>query len=328
LALNSFNSTNLIPNFGYFIIGTSIHVGSGYLTAVSDPQLDALLRLKAAMDGKGVLQGWNRGAGANAGYCYVDWVGVYCAKGTSTVYSINLWPGTGVQGLKGTLPPAAAFTGLEGLTQIAIGDQPGLTGTLPADWSRLTQLTEIMLNNNSLSGSIAPSWGSFKSLYHLALWMNNLSGRLPDSFKALAALQYFGVAGNKITGTLPAWLGGLHNLQTFAVDSNKMSGTIPASLGGLQRLRELWLKYNQFTGTLPDALKELTSLELLVMQGTALAGSVPRSWSAMKKLKSVYMYDNPQLRGCLPATWKQQLADFDVEANVFSGTNIHGFCNS
>lgn len=68
------------------------------------------------------------------------------SKGTSSVRGINLWSGQGIQGLKGTLPPAAAFAGLAGVTDVGISDQPGITGTLSADSSRATQLRDIRLN--------------------------------------------------------------------------------------------------------------------------------------------------------------------------------------
>jgi hypothetical protein len=46
----------------------------------------------------------------------------------------------------------------------------------------------------------------------------------------------------------------------------------------------------------------------------------------MKNLKALQLFDCPKLSGCLPASWKQQLAGFDVKANVFLGTAIHGYC--
>jgi hypothetical protein len=275
--------------------------GSELTDAGADSQLNALLRLKAAVDHIDVLHWWNRAVGANAGYC--QWEGVQCAQGTSAVTGINLWPGKGVQGLtgsqsidaqivslaqmlqlisttsvtgtlpanwsrvmkdieqnhvsqeidvtglKGTLPPAAAFAGLPQLTCIAIADQAGISGTLPADWSRLKQLQEVRLFNNSISGSIPPSWGGLVKLKGLGLWYNILKGCIPDSFKALTAMEDLDLALNALTGTVPAWLGCLGNLKELRLRNNKLSGSIPASLGR-----------NQIDGTLPDALKALAAL--------------------------------------------------------------------
>ncbi|KAF6244013.1 hypothetical protein COO60DRAFT_121768 [Scenedesmus sp. NREL 46B-D3] len=162
-------------------------LGPGSAPASGDPQLEALLRVKAAVDSAGVLRDWTRAGGASGRYC--RWKGVVCTKGTTSVYLINIWTGSGIQGLKGTLPPAAAFAGLGGLTKIGISDQPGITGTLPADWSRMAQLQDIRLADNSLTGSIPSSRSSLSKLKVLSLYENKLSGRVPDSLGALTSLE-------------------------------------------------------------------------------------------------------------------------------------------
>jgi hypothetical protein len=351
---------------------TCLPAGAAYDASKSDPQLDALLRVKAAIDTTGVLQGWTRSTGADGGYC--SWQGVLCAKGTSNVYWVNIWPGGGTNGLQGTLPSAAAFTGLRGLTHLCISDQPGITGTLPADWSSLTALQDVRLPNNSLSGSIPSSWGSLTKLKVLMLYMNKLSGPVPGSFnmltalenlemgrnaftstipdlskltklkvlflnnnkltgtipeglKALTALRKLELASNALLGgTLPAWLGGFRNLELLTLHSSSFKGSIPAALGSLSELRVLYLGDCQLSGPLPDALKALANLEELGLEDNALVGTVPASWSGMKSLRQVWLSSNAQLKGCLPSTWRRQLADWDVEENMYGGTGIRSFC--
>jgi hypothetical protein len=346
--------------------------GAAYDASKSDPQLEALLRIKAAIDTTGVLQDWTRSTGADGGYC--SWQGILCAKGTSNVYWINIWPGGGTNGLQGTLPGVAAFAGLRGLTHICISDQPGITGTLPADWSTLTGLQDVRLPNNSLSGSISPSWGSLTKLKVLMLYMNKLSGQVPGSFNGLTALENLEMGRNAFTGTipdlskltklkvlflnnnklagtipeglraltalqklelasnallggtLPAWLGSLRNLELLTLHSCSFKGSIPSAFGTLSELRVLYLGDCQFSGTLPDALKALSNLEELGLEDNALVGTVPASWSGMKGLKQVWMSNNAKLTGCLPALWRRQLADWDVEENVYGGTSIRSFC--
>jgi hypothetical protein len=46
----------------------------------------------------------------------------------------------------------------------------------------------------------------------------------------------------------------------------------------------------------------------------------------MKSLKQVYLHDNKDLGGCLPASWRERLAGFDVKQYVYRGTRIKGFC--
>jgi LRR receptor-like serine/threonine-protein kinase FLS2 len=162
-----------------------------------DPQLDSLLKVKAAIDTTGVLDEWSSATGAAGGYC--KWRGVGCI-GNTYVMGINIWSGRGVQGLQGTLPPAAAFSGLPNLTVLNIGEQPGIKGTLPADWSRMIQLEDVRLTQNSLTGSIPASWGGMEKLQILNLTANGLSGRIPDSFRGLATLQLLILNDNGLTG--------------------------------------------------------------------------------------------------------------------------------
>jgi hypothetical protein len=116
-------------------------------TADVDPQAAALLCIKSSVDTTGVLQRWTLEAGANGGYC--QWAGVSCTGGK--VNSIDLRRDTGAKTLRGVLPPAAAFTGLDGLARFALTRQPGISGTLPADWSQLQQLQDVRLSANALA---------------------------------------------------------------------------------------------------------------------------------------------------------------------------------
>lgn len=102
-------------------------------------QVAALLRIKAHIDTDGVLQGWYAAAGANNSYC--SWTGVSCTT-SGQVSALQIWSAQTTR-LKGKLPPAAAFQGLSSLTTFALAEQPGISGTLPADWSRLQQLQDI-----------------------------------------------------------------------------------------------------------------------------------------------------------------------------------------
>jgi hypothetical protein len=155
----------------------------------TDPQLDALLRIKQYNDTGGVLKEWSSGTGANGAYC--SWTGISCTDGKVT--EIDIWSGKGITDLKGKLPPAGAFSGLDSLVEVTISDQPGITDTLPDDWARLQQLRHVSVANNSLIGTIPESWGSLKGLTKLWLFRNILTGSLPGSFSALTAMQDIGL---------------------------------------------------------------------------------------------------------------------------------------
>lgn len=94
-----------------------------------DSELEALLSMKASIDKTGILNTWSRETGAKGGYC--KWRQIDCINGT--VVNIMLYTDTGVEGLQGSLPPAVALHALRSLATVFVGNQPGITGTLPAD---------------------------------------------------------------------------------------------------------------------------------------------------------------------------------------------------
>jgi hypothetical protein len=300
-------------------------------------QLEALLRIKAAIDKSGVLHDWTRASGLDTGtgengYC--RWHGVRCQitarlSYTSNVDTIDIHTSgkAGIQGLMGSLPPAAAFTGLGGLRDLSIRDQPGLSGTLPGDWPRLTQLRQLVINNTSVSGTIPSTWGSWSSLVNMVLSNLRLHGELPSSFTGLTLLEVLGVANTALSGTLPSSLASLPKLRILTLANNTITGTVPASIGSMNRLEALLVGGNKLTGTLPDAFQALNDLEVLDLSSNLLSGTIPASWAGMKSLQVVVLFGNPRLGGCLPKSWKQQLpAEFDLNHLVFNGTNIRGFC--
>eukprot|EP00775_Hariotina_reticulata_P015368 gene15368-biopygen16523 len=188
-------------------------IAAGGPGSTTDPQLESLLRIKRSIDRAGVLKSWSRQAGQDKGYCRNNWVGVSCSDDGQVVYKLSLGNNI-IQGrLQGQLPPASAFRGLPGLKWFAIYQQPGMVGTLPADWSNLLQLQDVWLSNNSLTGTLPPSWGQLKQLKVLSLWGNKLSGPLPDAYKALTALQKLELGFNALAGTLPPSWGQLRQLQ-------------------------------------------------------------------------------------------------------------------
>lgn len=102
-------------------------------------------------------------------------------------------------GLKGKLPGAAALKGLTSLLRLGIGDQPDITGPVPADWAGLKQLQEIRAGNNSLSGTLPAGFSALRQLRVLYLWSNKLTGTLPAAWKALANMEDLQLAKNKLS---------------------------------------------------------------------------------------------------------------------------------
>ena len=87
-----------------------------------------------------------------------------------------------------------------------------LTGTIPAQLGRLTNLTLLWLGRNQLSGLIPSSLGNLTNLVWLNLNNNQLSGPIPSSLGNLSRLTRLYLAGNSLTGCLPTqWRNTLRN---------------------------------------------------------------------------------------------------------------------
>jgi hypothetical protein len=156
------------PQRNIRVCGRAQQILSPLTDSRQEQRLEALLRIKAAVDTTGVLQAWNRASGANGGYC--NWPGVQCgSRGMVQAITFNRTTVSSEDGLQGTLPPAAAFSGLDDLTSIVFEEQFKVSSTLPADWSMLQQLQIIRLSNNwytnnrnrgALHGPVPSSWSS------------------------------------------------------------------------------------------------------------------------------------------------------------------------
>lgn len=324
------------------VCGAAQRLLSNVLPPDVDMQLEALLLIKEALDQQnGLLQHWNRSAGAKGKYC--EWKEVKCdnSEVTGLAFPLSLFPQ-----LYGTLPQVSAVAGLRALRSFSMQSQEHVLGTLPSDWAQLQLMESVTITSaTQLSGPIPASWGSLRNLKHLDLWGNNLTGPIPDSFGGLTALEELDVssnalsgsfpavisncsslrelhlASNKLSGLLPDGLAALTNLEIVDLEDNAFSGSIPASLGSLQRLTDLRLGFNQLTSSIPDSLGALAALTRLDLSENDLTGSVPASLQGLSAILSLSLSGN-QLNGTLPP-WLgnfKALGSLSMGRNQFTGT--------
>jgi Leucine-rich repeat (LRR) protein len=264
--------------------------------STTNPQVAALLRIKESIDTTGKLSDWSIAAGANPNYC--SWTGLSCDT-SRQVIGITLWSKY-VTGLKGQLPPATAFQDLGGLTKLTLSEQPGISGTLPIDWSQL-QLQDVRIGENSMTGTIPVTWGNMTNLQVLQLSGNKLTGPIPASFGALASLQVLKLFKNKLYGRIPDSLGGLTAMQDLQLAENSLTGSIPSALSNLWSLKVLYLWGNLLTGSIPSSFGALESLEDIQLSKNVLTGTIPSSLGSLTKITSLVLGNN-QLTGRIPAT--------------------------
>ena len=198
-----------------------------------------------------------------------------------------------------------------------------LTGAIPPELGRLTELRRLWLFENKLTGPLPPELGSLAKLENLHLSSNRLTGALPPELGALGRLENLQLNQNRLTGAIPTEWGGLRSLTALWLLNNDLYGPIPAELGSLTRLRELWLSgnrlsgsippelftlprltnlsvsANRLTGRIPTGLRRLASLQRLNLAGNDLSGSIPADLGNLYQLRSLYLGGN-DLTGRIP----------------------------
>ncbi|KAM0939637.1 putative protein kinase RLK-Pelle-LRR-II family [Dioscorea sansibarensis] len=75
-----------------------------------------------------------------------------------------------------------------------------ITGPIPAEIGKLTQLKTLQLSNNQFVGEIPKNLGLLPLLDYLRLDRNNLSGQIPKIVADLAGLTYLDLSFNNLSG--------------------------------------------------------------------------------------------------------------------------------
>jgi len=88
------------------------------------------------------------------------------------------------------------------------GNPPKLTGSLPASWGTMTNLTAFEVDYaDTLSGPLPDAWNGMRQLKSLVLVDCNISGTLPESWSNLTQLDQVAITNSQLTGTyLPSVL--------------------------------------------------------------------------------------------------------------------------
>jgi len=116
------------------------------------------------------------------------------------------------------------------------------------------QTTYLDLGSNQLTGEIPTEIGKLTNLIYLDLGSNQLTGEIPAEIGELTNLTGLLLYDNELTGVIPSEIGNLTNLIYLKLSSNELSGSIPAEIGNLANLQGLNLHSNQLSGLIPDEI--------------------------------------------------------------------------
>ena len=114
------------------------------------------------------------------------------------------------------------------------------------------------------------------------------------------SLTSFDRAATGVTN-IPTEIGLLTQLTSLSLFQNGLTGTIPSTLGNLIQLTTLNLFDNELTGTIPSALGNLIQLTDLSLSFNLLNGLIPSTLGNLMQMKSLFLYNNPELRGTVPS---------------------------
>lgn len=225
----------------------------------------------------------------------------------------------------------------------------GLKGTLPQDFNKLDQLSNLGLQNNNLTGML-PSFKGLAQLKYAYLDYNNFTSIPEDFFNGLVSLQVMALDNNpllnattgwslpvglqdsaqlatlslmscNLAGPLPHFLGTLESLTVLKLSFNRISGGIPSSLNG-SNLQTLWLNGQSRDSGMSGPIDILVTMESLTsawLHGNQFTGAIPEGIGSLTSLKELNLNTN-QLVGLIPAG----LADMELDVLDLSNNHFMG----
>ena len=268
---------------------------------------NALLAMKRILEGRASPLNWA------ADTSIEDWEGVKVDGSTKRVIHLVL----NERGLSGRLPAELGRLSQLSLLQIT-GNE--VNGPIPAELGRLSRLQRMVLANNDLMGEIPPELDGLASLSSMTLSGNELSGEIPPELSSLTNLRSLYLDDNSLSGEIPGEIGSLSSLRFLYINDNQLSGEIPSELGDMSTLEVLSLDGNRLTGAIPSELGDILTLEVLSLDGNLLEGAIPIALGRLAKLEVLSLAQN-RLTGEIPAELGAipNLKTLSLHSNEFSG---------
>jgi len=171
----------------------------------------------------------------------------YCSANNHMIPKLSL----SSNNLKGTIPLELSLLS-NSLTLLDLSNSD--LGPIPSSLAALTQLTHLRLPFAELTGTLPSEWGRLTNLEILSVTENKqITGSIPTEFGLLTNLRDLYLAKMPLlTGTITFdYLGQLTNLKTLHLQSNtQLKGNLSSgAIGNLQSLERILLAHMDFAET-------------------------------------------------------------------------------
>ena len=183
----------------------------------------------------------------------------------------------------------------------------GITGNIPADLGKLTNLERIFIRGSEFTGSLPSDIGNLKKLTFLLIdksqfigGVESLSGELPESLWNLTELKTMFLRRVCNGGTLSPKIANLSNITQIDIVECGLTGEIPKELYTMTKLKQFEAYSNKLTGGISSEIGNMTAMETFWVNNNQLSGTLPAAMGKMTKLKSLKV-ENNQFTGAIPA---------------------------
>lgn len=138
-------------------------------------------------------------------------------------------------------------------------EENNLVGTLPFELQELSELRYLHVEGverrrGGLSGPIPPQLGRLTNLLEFDVNYNTLTGPIPDTFYDLRDLIQLDLNDNELTGIIDERIRNLGSLRLMQLHVNQFEGDITPAIGEITSLNLLTFDGNRFMGSMPQVI--------------------------------------------------------------------------
>ncbi|KAH7862030.1 hypothetical protein Vadar_033888 [Vaccinium darrowii] len=194
-----------------------------------------------------------------------------------------------------------------------------LSGQVPKELGKLTDLRSLSLATNNFSGTLPLELGNLTQLEQLYITCSGVRGTIPSTFSSLKNLQTFWASDNDLTGSIPEFIGKFSNLKSLRFQGNSFGGVIPSTFSKLTMMEDLRISDLSNGSSSLAFLNNMKSLSVLILRNNNISGSVPSNIGDYLSLLQLFLGNN-KLTGPLPALKTTSLLNVDLSYNELFGS--------